>query len=173
MSLAQIQYQSESQYQFKYQSLSHYNFTNFTNRVYIAHNTIEADYLFVKELNILKTYVGFDNDEILIMIYSNNNFDPSLEICGNIIVGLTNLRIFKLEKGVIHSTYYQDIKNVYHVKNNIFTWDKIICVLKKIRKEGEPEIKDEKFKHDNVQSYGVYYSDACECMCKYITMELK
>lgn len=122
-----------------------------------ALSTINIDELYADEINMLQKELKIIGNEKIHIIYSNNDFEPILHIIDNIIVGLTNKRIFKLEKGGVWSTYFIDIDTIEHQKNNIFTWDTIICNT-----------------YDKSQyTYGVYYSDACKYMISCIHMYTK
>ena len=118
-------------------------------RTYVAHNTVTISELFMKEIQIIHDIIKSNDDEIVQMIWSHDSIGSNLKIEKNIIVGITNLRIFKLEKGNVFTTEFKNIKSVHVEKNGIFRWDKIVCKLV----DGKCE------------TYGIYNGDACEHIC--------
>ena len=99
-----------------------------------------------KEVVMIRDFVKFKSDEKIESLYlDNDEFDRGFYIPGNIIVGLTNYQIFKIENAALSSALIKDIKSLYHEKNSIFKWDKIVVRLKDGRTE----------------TFGIYYEKTC------------
>lgn len=128
-------------------------------RVYVASNMVKACDLFVKEKETLDIILGLIEGEILEEVYSYGGFYPILKIRNNIIVGITNLRIFKLEKGIVSVLRYRDVVSVKHERNGLFRWDKVVCQL--CGEGGE------------FDTFGVYHGDACARICNHMLKRIR
>jgi len=116
-------------------------------------NIIHANYIGVNESSEINKIISFAPDENLIMIYFYNG----RKISGNVLVGITNVRLFKIEKNKFDAVNLSNIKQVNHRKNDIFRWDKIECKL-----------------HNNkVETFGVYHKKACGKLCEYLNTQIK
>lgn len=107
--------------------------------------------------SIIKT-LALPREERLEIVYMFvDHFDEYFDIANDVIVGVTSLRIFKIEGGKTEYQFIEKIKSVTHQKNGIFKWDKIVCNLK----EG------------GIDTYGIYHSSVCAYLCKYIKQRIK
>src|ERR1700744_1484957 len=123
----------------------------------ITKNTIRGDNLRGSEINMLAKAVNFLPNEKLEIIYlSNDEFEPTFTIENNIIVGITNFRIFKLEHGGLDSLLLNKISNVSYQKNGMFRWDKIVCRTTKLK----------------VETFGIFNSETCQYFCNYLNSKL-
>lgn len=123
----------------------------------IATHTINGKELRMKETSLISGYLHFLPDERIKIIYlHSNNFFPEFTLEGNIIVGVTNYRVFKIEKNNGDSVLLKDIDKVKMEENGFFRWDNIVCLLK----NGEKK------------KIGIYYNSTCEYFCNYITKSL-
>lgn len=120
-------------------------------RTYVAKNTVSGADMYIEEQIMLENVLNLAQNENFEIVYSNKSWNPELQIQDNIIVGLTNMRIFKLERGHVSITYYDKIKSVGLMKNGPFRWDKIVCTLKSNTEKVE-----------DIETFGIYYKDACE-----------
>lgn len=112
----------------------------------IARCTILGESLPVSDLKTITGAVGFRTGENLHMLYKHSDsFGQLLSLVGEIYVGVTSERIFKLEKGRCYQTPLDQILSVRHVLGGLFAWDRVEIVLR----DGK------------IETYGVYYGDAC------------
>ena len=140
----------------KSQSKSYIKYQNMNRdpRVYIAPHIVKTRDLFLKEIETLNSIIEIRNGEIINELYSFKGFYPILKIKNNTIIGLTNLRIFKLEKNNVNTIWLKDIAEVDHEKKGPFRWDNIVFKL-----HGE---------EDTWNIISVYHSKACIHIRKYI-----
>lgn len=106
---------------------------------------------------IEKTIGIVKNEKLEVVYIYNDTFDVGFDIVNNVIVGLTNFRIFKIEKGDVSYQKLNETINVEHEKNGIFRWDKVVCNLSGGKKE----------------TFGIYHADVCKYFCNYITNKIK
>lgn len=92
------------------------------------------------------------NEKLEIVYIHSDNFDENFNISTDIIVGLTNLRIFKIQSGNSGHQFISNIVSVSHKKNGLFSWDKLVCNLKS----------------KEVDTYGIYHSSVCGYLCDYM-----
>ena len=119
----------------------------------IAPKTLRLDQLRGTDIRFLREHINFLDGEQIIMIYSYNNaFDPLINVNNDTLVGITNLRIFKLENGVFWATNLCNIKQIIHVENGWFRWDKIECICN----------------DDSIETYGIYEKITCAYFVKYL-----
>jgi len=124
-------------------------------------NTIHGDALSKSIYTSIYRVAGLPENEPLELVYVyslkyNQYFDPIEEI----IVGITNQRIFKLEYGNYTQQILRNIKSVSHEKNGFFRWDKIKCILHK---------KDD----DCVDTFTIYHGVSCAYFCEYLAKKIE
>lgn len=114
--------------------------TEYTNGLYKSGSIPRAAY------NFLNQKFGFKEGEKLELLY----------VYGDIYVGITNLRIIKLQPTFTGYDIYEflivSIDTVKHEKNGYFSWDKL-CI---VGKDGL------------VDTFGIYHGDACREMCAHL-----
>lgn len=97
----------------------------------IVHDTIDGEDLRIREANAIAKLVHFNDDEKIEKIYMfDANFEKYFEPTMKILVGITNLRIFKIDKGIVSFAMISDITNIHHIAKSIFRWDQLVCTLK-------------------------------------------
>jgi hypothetical protein len=116
---------------------------------YVAENIIIGASLNFKELNSITKNIKFTENEKIEVLYSNND---SFEYKKNILVGITNFRIFKLENNNISYIDKNNIVSIRYRYNGIFRWDKIEC----------------KLRNGEFDTIGVFHSNACRYLCNYL-----
>jgi hypothetical protein len=122
----------------------------------VVEYTVKGKYLRPSTIESLKKYIKFEEDEQVKLLYvADNNFE-SLNIQNNIVVGLTNIRLFKIQNNKLDFVLIKDIKNIRHEENSIFSWDKIICELK----------------NGKIETFGIYYYESCKYFTDYINIHL-
>lgn len=119
---------------------------------HLVTNTVKGYELKKTEADAINNLVELMDNEQILLLYRDGSFDTHDILCGTIIVGLTNFRIFKIENGLAWSTFMENIKSVKHEQNGIFYWDKLICTTKT----------------GAVNTYGIYYNDTCKYFCDYM-----
>ncbi len=92
----------------------------------------------------------FYADEQIELLYSNSD---EFEYNNNVLVGITNYRIFHLEKDNMTSVFRYEILNYKHTSMGIFKHDLLECV---IRKDG------------SIRSICIYHVDTCKYFCEYL-----
>lgn len=107
---------------------------------------------------IEKTINIQENEKLEIVYIYNDTFDIKFNIVTDTIVGITNLRIFKIENARCDSQNLHDIVGVEHQKNGMFRWDKVICYLAKSGQQN---------------TFGIYHADVCKYFCSYIDGKIK
>lgn len=119
----------------------------------ITTNTALAQYLNPNVRNaIIKTLALPSNERLEIVYINSDHFDEGFDISSEIIVGITTLRIFKIERENSGYQFINNISSVSHQKNGLFKWDKIVCNLKS----------------GNVDTYGIYHGSVCAYFCDYL-----
>lgn len=97
----------------------------------------------------LMSHVGAADEEKLLFLYRvKDSFEKTRLVLGDnaeVLVGLTNKRIFKTEKNSISTVILDDVVSVDHIKNNFLHWDKIECRLQDGRTE----------------TFGVFHKNSC------------
>ena len=117
----------------------------------VCEDTIKGEDLPTAHLEVLAKSLGFRSNERLELIYINlGNFTRSLSIKSDIVVGLTNLRIFRTENGHLTYSLIEDIVSVEHEQNSIFRWDTLRIRLKR----------------GDTQAFGIYFNQTCAYFCK-------
>jgi hypothetical protein len=74
--------------------------------------------------------MGFvDNETVELLYRYDGNYQSPLNLGNNapVVVGITTHRVFKIERTNVWSTMITTIGSVRHIKNNVFSWDKIEC----------------------------------------------
>jgi hypothetical protein len=124
----------------------------------LAEDTISGIDLRIRELKQIKNIITFDNDEDIEIIYRDTaGFEKYFSVTEKKIVAITNKRIFSMEKNIIQSTFFDDIKSCQHIKNNIFRWDQILIV-----------------KNNGLSiAYGIYYSETAKLFVNHINNKLQ
>ena len=115
---------------------------------FVTTNTIEGKSVSGDTVKQLSKTLNFFPDEKIELLYSDNRV---FYFNKNVIVGITNYRLFKLEKEEISHLFRSDIQSVRQVKNNVWTWDKIECTVK----------NDRSLKIAEVRTFGIFHSTAC------------
>jgi hypothetical protein len=124
---------------------------------YISTDTICGDDLRPLEYGLIKQQIRADPDEKIEVLYrTSGEFEKPFNMFDSVLVGISNKRLFKIEKGISYFTSLSNIVSLRHKKMNIFKWDQII-VTTRDNKEVE---------------YGIYYSDTIEYFIKYIRAKL-
>lgn len=117
----------------------------------VCEDTVRGEDLPTEHLEVLAKFLGFRSNERLELIYINlGNFTRSLSLKSDIIVGLTNLRIFRIENGHLNYSLIEDILSVEHEQNSIFRWDTLRVRLKR----------------GDTQAFGIYFNQTCAYFCK-------
>ena len=94
--------------------------------VYVADNTIGGHQLEPLKKQRIHHLLGLSEGESIEIIYSNNGkFDTDK----NVLVGLTNRRIFKIEDEIVSRILISNLVSIRHVENDIFSSDKLHCEL--------------------------------------------
>jgi hypothetical protein len=95
--------------------------------------------------------VGLSRGEEIKLFYTYSALKEELSR-SDIIVGITNVKIFKYDKGSNSFTLRSDIKAVKHQRNGMFSWDKVEILTH----SGKTE------------TYGIYDGDTCSKFCRYL-----
>lgn len=137
-----------------------------TTRFIIDRNTALAQYLKndIREA-IEKTIHLYDGEMLEIIYIYDGTFDHNFNIARDIIVGISNYRIFKIEDGKCNSRRLDEMTHVEHQKNGLFKWDKIVCYLSKYKRESANQ--------QEIDTFGIYHSDVCKYYCNYINEKIK
>lgn len=120
---------------------------------YVSVQTISGSELYKYEQELLKKSFNATDDETIELLYVCTINLEDFTFANNTVVGITNNRIFKTEKGNTCFTMLSDIKSMAHEKNGIFRWDKLLLTLK----------------DGSVVGYGIYYADTIKYFMKYLT----
>ena len=124
----------------------------------ITTNTVLGKGLKENVRHAIEQTINVEEGEVIEIVYIyNDTFDEKFDIVKDIIVGVTNYRIFKIEDGRYDAQKINEIISIAHEKNGIFRWDKIICLLKKNKQN----------------TFGIYHGDVCGYFCNYINEKLK
>lgn len=102
--------------------------------------------------SITKTLALPSDEKIGVVYMRYDTFDQNFSISREIIVGITDVRIFKIETGNNNQQLISNIASVSHQKNGLFSWDKVVCRLK----------------NGDIDTYGIYHSAACGYFCDYL-----
>ena len=113
-----------------------------------SHTKIEMQLTNDIKKNILN-FLEFHQNEKIELLYS---YYSTYSIKNDIMVGITNKRIFKIDKGVKRFTNMNSIKTAKHIKKWLFFWDKIECMT-----------TDEK-----IETYGIFHALDCNYFCNYL-----
>ena len=117
--------------------------------LFIADNTIVATELTDAELASITKALPLLPQEHIEVVYSNSG---DFTFQGNVIVGISNFRFFKLERDNCTTILRKEIAAVKHIQNGTFEWDKVECILKS-------------YKTDTI---GVFHKKACAYLCNYL-----
>ncbi len=109
---------------------------------YVVDNTICGEKLTPKEFEILTKVKQLEEDEMIELVYTYNG---RIVVDGNTLVCLTNLNLFKVQKGKLDQIKRSAITDVKYEKNNFASWDKIVCKLEGGQEEG----------------FGIFHGKAC------------
>jgi hypothetical protein len=97
----------------------------------VATNTINADYLRMLDHKNIGSFMRFEEDEELILVWMDGGrFDEILDPYNNTIVGLTTNRLFKIQDGQKSHVMLNNIADVNHIKRSFLKWSKIGVTLK-------------------------------------------
>jgi len=124
----------------------------------ITECTINSIDLRGREIEMIGKALLFQSDEKLEILYSrNDNFEEYFGLDNNILVGVTNKRVFKMENASNESIFLNDISSCSHQKNSWYKWDKI-----------EMKLKD-----GTVDTLGIHSSDTTRYFVNFINTKLK
>lgn len=116
----------------------------------LATNTYSGDELRARDHKVISDAARLLPGEHAEVVYIHMaDLSKPVAIEGSIIVGLTGLRIFKLEKGNVDYVFKEDIETVSHQKGGLFAWDKVVLGLT----------------NGKTETFGIYNGDACELFC--------
>jgi len=119
----------------------------------VTDNTIDGKNLRVSDIELLSKVANFQPNETVLFLYCyDDTFDPKIVIDGNIFVGITDKRVFKIEKGGVYTVMRKDIINTRHIKNGMFSWDRI----------------EFKLSNNQTDSFGIYHSATCQYFTNYL-----
>jgi len=126
-----------------------------TLRPTIVVNTITNDQLKNHEIKMLLTLINANPLEKIDFLYMFDivHKEETINISKNILVGITNYRIFKSEKGNCFSFLRSEINSIEHKSNGIFSWDML----------------NFKFKNGTTNNIGIYHSDVCKFYTNYLS----
>jgi len=86
-----------------------------------------------------------DPMEHLLVVYSySNNFEPPT-FHEDVFVGLTEVRLFGLNKGLYSQVMLTDVLDVKHTSTSMFSWDRLVIYTSR-----------------RVTHFDIYHRDACE-----------
>ena len=127
---------------------------NDENFGHVTKNTQEGKYLRGIEVKEIFDLIGEKEkeEEILFLWVEGGKFDKVLTPKKETMVGITNKRLFKLEKGGKWIIKREIIKEVRHQKNGWLAWDKIVITLKDGRTD----------------TIGIYDEATCQYFCNYL-----
>lgn len=110
------------------------------------------------DLVFISSAVGFLPEETLELLYRYDaTFEFPLRLEGHIYVGITNVRIFKIEESKVHELALIDMKSVFHEHNGLMAWDKI---------------KITKISDGKEVTFGICRGDTCVVMCHHLRTKL-
>ena len=123
----------------------------FDKHAKVVTNTISNKHLNPHYVTTVKEiYKDFGEDEKIELIWSNNGeFAYDAE---NVLVGITNYRIFSLEKGNPRTVFRGAVNSYDHVKRGAWRWDELECTMKDGTKE----------------SILIYHKVVCAHFCEYL-----
>ena len=123
----------------------------------ITENTIDGKDLRISDVELLSKVMNFEQDEKVLYLYCySGKFEPRIVLEGNVFIGITNKRVFKIEKGGSFSVMRKNILSAKHIKNGIFSWDRIEFDLIGGKKD----------------SFGIYHNATCEYFTNYINCNI-
>lgn len=123
----------------------------------VTDNTVDGKELRISDVELLSKIVNFDQDEVILFLYCyGGKFEPRVILEGNVFVGITNKRVFKIEKGGSFGVMRKNILSAKHIKNGIFSWDRIEFDLVEGKKD----------------SFGIYHSATCEYFTNFINCNI-
>lgn len=126
------------------------------NKKFICENTIKGTQISDLMQNKILLKISAVANEKLDIIYSyHNNFNDINQ--NDIFIGISNYRLFKLEKNYIQSVNISEIDDVNHKQNNIFRWDFIECQM------GDKRI----------ESFSIFHKTTCAYFCGYLNSLIK
>jgi len=102
---------------------------------------------------------GLLDNEILELVYiSSAHYKNGFESMNEIVVGITNRRLFQLEYGTVSQQMLRNISSVTHKRNGWFRWDEIKCVL-----------------HSTIDSdkFAIYDGVTCALFCDHLANSIK
>lgn len=116
-----------------------------------ANNTIFGPSLSQTDNEILIAHMIINKNEAMHYIWSENGWANGLTFSGA-LVGITDTKIFKYEKGKLQCIKINSLQKVSHSRMGIFKWDKLI------------------FHFDNnlTEWFGIYHSNTCEYFMNFI-----
>ena len=92
----------------------------------VVNETIAGLDLRRREFEMINKLIGFEAGEEIEIIYRDGgHFEKYFDMMDSILVGITNQRIFKIEKGIAYSAKIKDMKRCSHKKTNPFQWDAV------------------------------------------------
>jgi hypothetical protein len=119
----------------------------------VTNNTVSGNYVSHNNQAILSEAVNyFDGEKIELLYLYDDGFDQDIDLSSAILIGITNYRIFKIDKGVKTYTLRKNIINIRHVKRGVFVWDSLQC----------------KTDIGIVVTYGIYHTTACDYFCNHL-----
>lgn len=124
----------------------------------IAPDAISGEDLRQRETELISQAVKFMLDERIEIIYRNNGqFETYFDLADSKIVGVTNQRIFQIEKGIVTFTYLRDIAYCSQRKRGHFWWDFVVVHLNLAQ----------------TVDYPIYFGETAEYFVKYINAKLE
>lgn len=106
--------------------------TGSTSGVRICEGTMEGKDLRESAVRLISEEVGFlEGETIDILWMEADEFEELFVIPDNVFVGLTNMRIFKIDKGSLSCRLLSEIVDAKYEDRGPFYWDKIIVRYKK------------------------------------------
>lgn len=94
----------------------------------LAKDTIHTSTLPHSEIVILNNLIKILPNETIEIIYKHKGkFFKSIDIVNDVLVGITNKRIFMIDCGKLTSTPLEDIRYIKHIPSR-FGWDRLILI---------------------------------------------
>ncbi|AYV79488.1 MAG: hypothetical protein Faunusvirus17_7 [Faunusvirus sp.] len=128
----------------------------------------------IKQIDKIVKLLKFEKIELLYLYGDKFN---ALNMSTDIVVGVTNYRIFKIENAeIVSSANRKDIVTARHQKNGMFKWDKVVVFLSVIKKTQDQSYVANLLNtsdpatngNPTFETFGIYDSSACEFVCNYI-----
>ncbi len=116
---------------------------------YVISNTFDSKNIPEESVKQISQLMNFLAGEKIELLYSDNQqflFD------NNVIIGITNYRLFKFEKDNQFYIFRAEIAKIKHVENNVFSWDKIELVMKDY----------------SIQTIGIWHPETCKYFIDYL-----